>query len=606
MKSIDWVQLRRDLDEYRASITDAWCAAIRGIVPSLDRDHTHQLLDELTSQTLAILGAKTFDARKAREVGVKLAQVHAPRPEILSATQSVLGNQLAIAISPQQFQKRRSFLFAFLGELGAGFFDEARAIILLEQAQISAAYFAECRNAELELDEYRQRLEHMVQERTSDLMNAIMHLEQEITDRKRVTEALQYRNRELALINRSSRAFGSTLDLDEVLLAVLEEVRRLLDVVAVSIWLIDQDTGDLVCRQATGPQSEIVQGWRLPPGEGIAGWVVEHGDSLIIPDITKDKRHFKAVDQTTGLPLRSILTTPLRTKEGVIGVIQAMDVAVDFFRQTDLMLLESLAAPATIAIDNARLVEMLRHKTNELKIRNDELKAFSYTVAHDLKNPLTYVVGFAETLRDSYRTLDDEDVDRYLSHIAKSGRKMKNIIDALLLLAGVREMKVDPKPLDMAHILDDVLHRMSYMIEENDAEIILPEQWPTTLGYGPWIEEVWVNYISNGIKYGGDPPRLRLGAEAGGDEDEEPIYFWIQDNGQGLTPEEQERLFTPFTQLKQIQATGYGLGLSIVRRIVEKLGGRVWVESEVGAGSTFYFSLPAAPAHLSDEMNEKG
>ncbi len=520
----------------------------------------------------------------------------------MSATQSVLGNQLAMAMSPQQLQKRRSFLFAFLGELSAGFFDEAQAIMLLEQAQIREIYFAECRDAEIELDEYRQRLEYMVQERTSDLMNAIMHLEQEISDRKRVTEALQYRNKELALLNRSSQAFSSTLDLDEVLLAVLEEVRRLLDVVAVSIWLVDRDTGELVCRQATGPQSEIVQGWRLAPGEGIAGWVIEHGDSLIIPDITKDKRHFKAVDQTTGLPLRSILTTPLRTKEGVIGIIQAMDVSVDFFRKTDLMLLESLAAPATIAIDNARLVEVLRQQTKELQVRNEELDAFSHTVAHDLKNPLTYVVGFAETLHDSYQTLDDQNIEKYLLQIAESGRKMGNIIDALLLLAGVRQMKIDVKPLDMAHILDEVLHRMSYMIQESNAEIILPEQWPTALGYDLWIEEVWVNYVSNGIKYGGDPPRLRLGAEP---LEDDMVYFWIQDNGQGLTPEEQERLFTPFTQLQQVKTAGYGLGLSIVRRIVEKLGGQVWVESEIGTGSTFYFSLPTAPNDLSDETNEE-
>jgi len=568
----------------------------------LDHDDVRRRLDDLTRRTLAILGAETFDARQAREIGVALAQIHRPRPEILSATQAVLGNQLAMALSPQQLQKRRSFLFACLGELGAGFFDEAQAIILLEQVQVRDIYFAECKDAEIELDEYRQRLEYMVQERTSELMSAITHLEQEITDRKRVTEALQYRNQELALLNRSSQAFSSTLDLDEVLVTVLEEVRRLLGVVASSIWLIDPDTGELVCRQATGPQRDVVRGWRLAPGEGIAGWVIEHGESVVVPDITMDGRHFDAVDQTTGLPLRSILTVPLRARNNVIGVIQVMDVAVDFFGQTDLMLLESLAAPATIAIENARLVEALRQRTEELQVRNEELDAFSHTVAHDLKNPLTYVVGFAETIHDSYRTLSDEDLEKYLLQIAQNGRKMGNIIDELLLLAGVRQMEIDPQPLDMAHIVDDVLYRMAYMIQESDAAISLPDHWPAALGYGPWIEEVWINYIGNGIKYGGDPPHLRLGAKRG---ENEMVRFWIQDDGQGLTPEEQERLFIPFTQLKQVQTTGYGLGLSIVRRIVEKLGGRVWVESEVGEGSTFYFSLPAAPESLSDEMSEE-
>jgi two-component system sensor histidine kinase/response regulator len=121
------------------------------------------------------------------------------------------------------------------------------------------------------------------------------------------------------------------------------------------------------------------------------------------------------------------------------------------------------------------------------------------------------------------------------------------------------------------------------------------------VGHGPWIEEVWANYISNALKYGGSPPRIELGADppppsppSGGTEGEaRMVRFWVRDNGPGLTPEEQARLFTPFTRLEQVRAKGHGLGLSIVRRIVEKLGGQVGVESEVGQSSTFSFTLPA-------------
>ncbi len=109
------------------------------------------------------------------------------------------------------------------------------------------------------------------------------------------------------------------------------------------------------------------------------------------------------------------------------------------------------------------------------------------------------------------------------------------------------------------------------------------------LGYGPWVEEVWANYLSNAIQYGGRPPRVELGATEQADG---MVRFWVRDNGPGLTPEEQARLFTPFTRLDQVRAKGHGLGLSIVRRIVEKLGGQVGVESEVGRGSVFTFTLP--------------
>jgi signal transduction histidine kinase len=145
------------------------------------------------------------------------------------------------------------------------------------------------------------------------------------------------------------------------------------------------------------------------------------------------------------------------------------------------------------------------------------------------------------------------------------------------------------EPLDMTNIVTQVLQRLAHIIEEHEAEITLPKTWPVALGYGPWIEEVWANYISNAIKYGGQPPRIELGADS---QKSGPIRFWIHDDGPGLTPEEQSRLFTPFTRLDQVRAKGYGLGLSIVQRIVSKLGGQVGVESKLGQGSTFSFTLP--------------
>ncbi|OQY19326.1 MAG: hypothetical protein B6I35_11875 [Anaerolineaceae bacterium 4572_32.2] len=220
-----------------------------------------------------------------------------------------------------------------------------------------------------------------------------------------------------------------------------------------------------------------------------------------------------------------------------------------------------------------------------------ELDAFAHTVAHDLKNPLTSVIGYAQLLEQAYMTLSGEEQHRYLEMIAQRGRDMGNIIDELLLLAGVRKMEeVEIKPLDMASIVARAQRRLSAMIAEHQAEIVLPDDWPVAVGYGPWIEEVWANYISNAIKYGGHPPQVKLGATA---QEDGAVRFWVRDNGAGLSSEEQGRLFTPFTRLSQVSAKGHGLGLSIVRRIVEKLGKQVGVESDEGEGSTFFFTLPA-------------
>ncbi|MBN1311965.1 MAG: HAMP domain-containing histidine kinase, partial [Anaerolineae bacterium] len=182
-------------------------------------------------------------------------------------------------------------------------------------------------------------------------------------------------------------------------------------------------------------------------------------------------------------------------------------------------------------------------------------------------------------------------VQGYHKVIARNSSKMIDIIDALLLIARVREEKeVVTEHPDMAAIVSEVLSRLSNDITVSQAQISVPDRWPDVLGYSPWIEEVWVNYISNAIKYGGIPPRIELGAT------EQPdgyVRFWIKDNGSGISQEDQSRLFTQFTRLDEAKAEGHGLGLSIVQRIVEKLDGKVGVESAVGQGSTFFFTLPA-------------
>jgi two-component system sensor histidine kinase/response regulator len=118
----------------------------------------------------------------------------------------------------------------------------------------------------------------------------------------------------------------------------------------------------------------------------------------------------------------------------------------------------------------------------------------------------------------------------------------------------------------------------------------VPTEWPTAFGHAPWTAEVWTNYLSNAVKYGGVPPAIRLGAES--IPKRASIRFWVRDNGPGLTDEQQALLFRPFSRVTETRAKGHGLGLSIVRRIAEKLGGSAGVESRPGEGSCFWFELP--------------
>jgi len=235
-------------------------------------------------------------------------------------------------------------------------------------------------------------------------------------------------------------------------------------------------------------------------------------------------------------------------------------------------------------------VTLRKQAEMELKRRNEELDAFAHTVAHDLNSPLALIVGLSEALVETHGTLSEQERHDLLMIIARNARRMSNIISELLLFASVRKDEVDLRPLDMAQIVHEAVQRLRHMVDEYQAQITQPEYYPQARGYAAWVGEVWFNYISNGIKYGGRPPRLELGATV---QEDGYVRFWVKDNGAGLTMEQQAKMFVAFTQLDQLRVEGHGLGLSIVRRIVEKLNGEVSVESQVGNGSTFSFTLPA-------------
>jgi signal transduction histidine kinase len=234
--------------------------------------------------------------------------------------------------------------------------------------------------------------------------------------------------------------------------------------------------------------------------------------------------------------------------------------------------------------------------TRQIELKEEliaELDSFARTVAHDLKTPLSLITGYSELLMTDIVAMNRPDLVRRLELILNAAFKTNRIIEELLILSGVRKQRIDLRPLNMGHIVHEVELRINHILTDaNPVEIIKPAAWPVALGHAPWVEEVWANYISNAIKYGGDPPRLKLGATV---QDDGFICFWVRDNGDGINPEVQHQLFTAFERLGQTKVTGHGLGLSIVKRIVEKLDGEVGIESSPGEGSVFSFTLRAAP-----------
>ncbi|MBN1583353.1 MAG: hypothetical protein JXA89_21770 [Anaerolineae bacterium] len=279
---------------------------------------------------------------------------------------------------------------------------------------------------------------------------------------------------------------------------------------------------------------------------------------------------------------------------------------ISFFLIYKAIIETGLISPYRLLLrDLKKNEDVLRQRAIQLQAHNEELDAFAHTVAHDLKNPLAGIKGNADLVFELCDTLSWDETKNHLLAISKDAHTMSNIIDELLLLSGVRKTQVRLQPIDMVPVVDCVLRRLDHMIQAYGAKIVLPDDWPVASGYGPWVEEVWANYLSNALVYGGRPPFITLGAgplpTTFPNEEKEKkridkaqIRFWVRDNGPGIPTEELSRLFIPFTQLSQVETKGQGLGLSIVQRIVEKLGGKVGVESQVGQGSTFWFTLPTA------------
>lgn len=296
-------------------------------------------------------------------------------------------------------------------------------------------------------------------------------------------------------------------------------------------------------------------------------------------------RRLKANAETRDIPI--IFMTAL---SDTVDKVKGFEIgAVDYI--TKPVQQEEVLARITAHLTLRKQQKILEKQKLELQQQNSELEAFAHTVAHDLKNPVNAIKGYSSLIIEDLESsiAEPELLLEDLQKIEQAGKKMVNIIDAILLLASARSQEVHMEALNMAEIVTGVQQRLAHTITEYQGEIITPKTWPTAQGYAPWIEEVWTNYLSNGLKYGGKPPYLKLDASP---DKNGYIRFWLHDNGRGLTVSEQSRLFVPFTRINQTRVEGHGLGLSIVQRIVEKCGGRVGIESQVGQGSTFYFTLP--------------
>ncbi|MEX1255026.1 MAG: ATP-binding protein [Dehalococcoidia bacterium] len=328
--------------------------------------------------------------------------------------------------------------------------------------------------------------------------------------------------------------------------------------------------------------------------------------------------HVDVVLLDLGLPDGNGLETVIRTQQQAPGVpivvltglddeVVALDAvhagAQDYLVKGEI---ESspLARAIRYAIERKQVEEDLRRAIAELERKTELLESFTYSVSHDLKEPLRTIEAFSQfLLEDSADRLDEQGRD-YLQRLTQASARMKRQIEELLTLSAIDRQPAAEGRVSVSHAVAETLEGMRFVLDQRKARVVVENELPDVQGDEVWIQQIVGNLISNALKFNeSEEPFVQIGVR---DMTPKTATFYVRDNGIGIDPEYHERIFGVFQRLhRREQYDGTGAGLTIARRAVEAMGGRVWVESQAGAGAVFLFSLPLwteTTAHLTTAM----
>ncbi|HEY5730172.1 MAG TPA: HAMP domain-containing sensor histidine kinase, partial [Anaerolineales bacterium] len=388
-----------------------------------------------------------------------------------------------------------------------------------------------------------------------------------------------------------ARAATSILDINELLPKVVELIRDHFDYYYVGMFLIDEEKEWAVLRAATGEMGKqmIETGHRLKAEDSsMIGWCITRRQARIALDVGEDAVRFA----NPRLPLtRSEIALPLIAHGDIIGAMTIQSERSAAFSAVDFTTLQAMADLVANAIENARLFTERVSLNRELELQNEELERFTYTVSHDLRSPLVTIRGFLGYLKHDAESSDMTRFDKDLNRIASAVDKMQTLLNELLELSRIGRITNPPENVPFGEIVQETTDLLSGPLEAGNIRLNVIGEFPVVRVDRLRIFEVVQNLIGNAIKFMGDQsrPTIEIGTN-GMDTDGKPIFF-VRDNGIGIEPEYHERIFGLFNRLDP-SIEGTGIGLTLVKRIIDIHGGRIWIDSATGRGSTFLFTLP--------------
>ncbi len=398
----------------------------------------------------------------------------------------------------------------------------------------------------------------------------------------------------------AARDMAETQDLDLVLQRLLYHAIALTNTEAASILLQDARTGKLIFKAAIGPRTAPLREVRVPMNS-IAGRTLRENRPLIVADVRRAAEHFRKADEVTGFHTRSLLAVPIHWRGQAIGVLEVLNRRDGSFAEHDLQILEALASQAAALIRHAQLATERERALEELRRLDERKTQFMRLASHELRTPLTVIWGYAEMLEGllemaerSGQALRPEEIRPLVEEVMNGVRRMGVVVDEITHAASLSQHTHmgDFMSVDLGQVVQDVLNTTQSWLQSKrlHLHLKLPRKPLVVHGDPDGLREAILQVVNNAIKFTPEHGSVEVAVW----EDEGSAYVSVTDTGPGIPPEEHENIFQPFYQVENPltrQHPGLGLGLSIAKRIVEEHGGRIWVESALGQGSTFVITL---------------
>jgi signal transduction histidine kinase len=427
-------------------------------------------------------------------------------------------------------------------------------------------------------------------------------LKQGLNERERVEADLRRRADEVSLLYQISLALTSGQDIYHALRAFVKELKRIMNVDAFHVGMYDEQT-DLFTYSLFLNLGEDLQvpPRRLREKPGLTWEVISGKQTIYLKDVADPEiRRGHNIVVIVDAPVRSYVGIPLLLQDRVIGVMSVQSLQREAYSPDQIRLLETLAAQVAITIEKSRLFEQVQSELSgrqllihELENKNAELERFTYTVSHDLRSPLVTIRGFLGYMERNAHRGDLNAFERDMQRVVTATDRMDELLRNLLELSRVGRFINEPRAVSFEKLVRAALELVQGRIRPRGIAVRIQPDLPVVPVDQQRLVEVLQNLLDNAAKYMGDQPYPYIEIGVHGESNGRPV-FYVKDNGMGIAPEYHERIFGLFNKL-DVRSEGTGIGLALVKRIVEFHGGRIWVESKLGRGSTFYFTLPFKP-----------